>query len=81
METTEAPSLTELVRPEVLQNANTHLWPSAASFEWWRRKHRRALQEANAVFEINGRTFLHAARAVGVALAEGAKQAASRSGA
>lgn len=78
--TAEAPQLSELYRPDALQERNAHIWPSAASFDWWRRKHRDALRAAGAVVEISGRTYLHGQRTLTVAIEQGARQAAQRTG-
>jgi hypothetical protein len=84
MKTHESPSglsLADLYRPEALQVANPHVWPSQASFDWWRRKHRAALLDAGAVVEISGRVLMHGPRTLAVALAQGAEQAKSRTAA
>lgn len=72
------PQLTDLYRPEALQQANANIWPSYASFDWWRRQHRSALLAADALVEISGRTYLHGPRTLQVAIEQGARQAASR---
>lgn len=76
--TAVAPQLADLFRPDDLQAANVEIWPSPGSFEWWRRKHRAALQAAEAIVEIHGRTFLHGPRTLQVALEQGSRQSASR---
>jgi hypothetical protein len=72
------PHLADLYRPETLQAANTHVWPSFPSFHWWLRKNRVELQAAGAIVEINGRTYLHGPRTLQLALDNGAKRAAAR---
>jgi hypothetical protein len=72
------PQLADLYRPEALQTANTHVWPSFPSFHWWLRKNRAELQAAEAIVEINGRTYLHGPRTIQVALEAGARRAAAR---
>lgn len=74
----DPPQLTDLYRPEALQTANQHIWPSFPSFHWWMRKHRAALQAAEAIVEINGRSYLHGPRTLALVLSLGAKRAAAR---
>lgn len=74
-------SLSDLYRPEALRAANPHIWPSTASFGWWRRDHRSELLAAGAIFEISGRVLLHGPRTLQVALAAGAAQAKKRTAA
>lgn len=71
-------SLSDLSRPEALQAAYPHIWPSMASFGWWRRDKRSELLAAGAIFEISGRVLLHGPRTLQVALAAGAAQAKKR---
>jgi len=64
------PQITGLFRPEELQTANAHIWPSMGSFSWWERQHRDALHRAGAVRVIAGRKFFHGERTIRVALGE-----------
>ena len=52
-------------------------FPSAASLEWFTRKHRRALVEAGALYVIAGRLYIHTEAFNGVVAAVGIEQARS----
>jgi hypothetical protein len=80
MEVAAEPKLEELTafrRPEEIQAANTHIWPSFGSFDWWYRKNRERLQQAGAIVYINSRAFLHVSKTAAVAFDEGVRKAAT----
>jgi hypothetical protein len=78
------PRFGDLYRPEALQAANPHVFPSVGSLLWFERVNRAELLEAGAIVEIAGRKMLRGSVFVEKALEIGAnqarKQARKRSG-
>lgn len=74
-----APQFENLYRPEALQSANPHVFPSVSSLLWFERLNRAELIEAGAVVELGGRKLLHGPKFIDAALAIGARRAAARS--
>ena len=74
-----APHFDDLFRPEALQAANPHVFPSVASLLWFERVNRAELLKAGAIVEIAGRKMFRGSAFVTKALEIGARRAAERS--
>jgi hypothetical protein len=70
-----APRFHDLYRPEALQAANPHVFPSVASLLWFARMNRAELLKAGAIVEIAGRNLLCGSKFIEVAMQIGARRA------
>lgn len=73
-----APHLDDLFRPDALQAANPHVFPSVASLLWFERVNRAELLAAGALVELAGRKMYRGSVFVAKALEIGARRAAAR---
>lgn len=71
------PQFDDLYRPEALQAANPHVFPSLASLQWFERVNRAELLAAGAIVVLAGRKMLHGRRFIATALEIGARRAAA----
>ena len=72
------PFFGDLYRPEALQAANEHIFPSLGSLLWFARVNRRELEDAGAIVEIGGKKFLRGSVFICKALEIGSRRAAAR---
>lgn len=75
------PRFSDLYRPQALQTANPHVFPSLGSLLWFERMNRAELLEAGAIVEIAGRKMLRGSVFVAKALEIGARRAQQRNAA
>lgn len=76
--TPPSPHFDDLHRPEAVQVANSHIFPSLSSLTWFLRVNRAELLEAGAIVELAGRTLLRGSAFIAKALDIGARRAAAR---
>jgi hypothetical protein len=81
MKTTESeapPVIAGVYEREAFQRANSHIWPTLGSFNWFERDHRDELRAAGAVVSIGRRYLIVGDKFVAKALEIGKRVAIER---